>query len=272
MNADRAAESSVNTGSPRKRSRGIGLALMAVAVASGCEEPVEPPPGESLAREVLTLLYGELDGPDWNRSDNWVTDQPPGSWYGVTTDSEGNVTGLHLPNNELAGSIPRELGKLRHLEILNLAGNSLWGPIPPEFGNLESLTELRLGAARLRGPIPPELGNLRHLETLNLALNSLTGPIPPEFGNLQNLERLSFWQNQRLNGSVPPELGKLDNLEELHLASTALSGRLPAELVGVPLADFAWNGTELCAPADDAFQEWLASIDRHAPGPNCPPE
>ena len=74
-----------------------------------------------------------------------------------------------------------------------------------------------------------------------------------------------------LTGSVPPELGNLENVGVLHLFGTELSGRLPAELIGVPFWTFTWHETELCAPSDDAFQGWLASIREHAGGPNCLP-
>ena len=67
-------------------------------------DPVEPPPGE-LARQVLTVFYQNLDGPSWANNGNWLTDAPLDTWYGVETDSEGNVTGLSLRNNYLTGSI-----------------------------------------------------------------------------------------------------------------------------------------------------------------------
>jgi len=35
------------------------------------------------------------------------------------------------------------------------------------------------------------------------------------------------------------------------------------------LESFHWNDTDLCAPADDAFQEWLKSIEDHQGDGNC---
>ncbi|MDE0393927.1 MAG: hypothetical protein OYK82_04015 [Gammaproteobacteria bacterium] len=108
--------------------RGIQSALMVVAVASGCGDvPVEP--DESLSREAPTLLHDEPDGPNSGRSDTWLTDELLESWYGVTTDSEGNATGRNLTNNEVTGRIPAEVGKLRQLRRKNTSGPWSWSTI-----------------------------------------------------------------------------------------------------------------------------------------------
>ena len=51
------------------------------------------PSGE---RAALVALYNATDGPNWSRRDNWLTDQPLSTWYGVSTDANGNVTWLFL--------------------------------------------------------------------------------------------------------------------------------------------------------------------------------
>ncbi|MDE2764070.1 MAG: hypothetical protein OXK74_15015 [Gemmatimonadota bacterium] len=33
-------------------------------------------------------------------------------------------------------------------------------------------------------------------------------------------------------------------------------------MIGLPLKHFYWHGTDVCAPSDNAFQEWLASIEQ----------
>ena len=180
-------------------------------------------------REILVALYESTDGPNWTRSDNWLTDAPLGDWYGVATDASGRVVYLYLYRNNLAGPIPPELGNLASVTTLNLGYNLLNGPIPPELGNLASVTTLNLGYNLLNGPIPPELGNLDSLESVNLWQNNLTGPIPAELGNLANLEGLFLNQNN-LAGAIPAELGKLGNLEDLYLNENGLTGPVPGEL------------------------------------------
>ena len=184
---------------------------------------------ESLGdREVLAKLYRVTGGASWARNTNWLSDAPLEDWYGVSTDTEGRVTGLDLSNNELTGPIPVELGDIESLQYLGLYGNALTGLIPPELGNLANLEYLYLQENALTGPILPELGDLAKLEYLYLQKNALTGPIPPELGDLAKLEYLSLRENG-LTGPIPPELGDLANLYYLYLSDNALTGPIPPE-------------------------------------------
>ena len=113
----------------------------------------------------------------------------------------------------------------------------------------------------LTGPIPEVLGGLSNLERLSLYSNALTGPIPEVLGGLSNLESLTLGLNG-LSGSIPEALGDLSNLEELLLNDSELNGPLPSELTRLSrLTRLKIQNTGLCAPADSAFQEWLAPID-----------
>ena len=203
--------------------------------------------------DALNALYEAADGDNWVSNQNWLSNRPIGTWYGVITDENDRVIELDLSDNELNGTIPSELGHLTYLEVLYLSENqlsgsipseisvlsnlielSLWtneltGPIPPELGRLANLEILHLGKNELSGAIPPELGNLTHLERLGLFSNKLTGVIPAELGNLTNLEWLSLTEN-RLSGPIPPKLDKLTNLKRLYLGQNELSGTIPPEL------------------------------------------
>lgn len=79
---------------------------------------------------------------------------------------------LYLNHNALS-SIPPEITKLRHLELLDLSGNNLVS-VPPELGMLTSLKELYLFDNHLT-TLPPELGSLHQLQTLGIEGN----PIDP---------------------------------------------------------------------------------------------
>ncbi len=194
-------------------------------------------------RDLLAALYEATGGSGWTNTDNWLTGEALGDWYGVDTDARGRVVRLDLADNNLVGALPAELGSLSNLGTLSLVGNFLFGPIPPELGNLSTLDSLMLAGAGLSGAIPPELGGLTDLRVLWLSHNALTGAIPPELGNLANLNHLWLDRNE-LTGAIPPELGDLSNLEVLSVAETAyeeatnegttlvpgLSGAIPAEL------------------------------------------
>lgn len=173
----------------------------------------------------------------------------------------GNLAYLGLRSNQLTGEIPPELGRLARLEELQLSFNALSGAIPPELRGLRSLTALGLTSNRIGGEIPPDLGKLTRLRWLYLGQNQLTGAIPPELGGLANLESLDVLRNQ-LAGPLPPELGRLAALRELLLARNhRLRGTLPRELSALALDEFQLGGTGLCAPADEEFRAWLASIE-----------
>ena len=163
----------------------------------------------------------------------------------------------------LTGPIPIELGQLSRLEWLQLAENDLTGVLPDTLGGIHSLERLEMWGNRLTGSVPPGIGNLASLQLLDLRFNALTGPLPVQLGNLHNLERLHLGSNG-LNGPLPQEFGRMTSLETLDIeGNQEMSGALPASLTALRrLNGFAAGGTDICAPADDAFVEWLATIPR----------
>ncbi len=183
-------------------------------------------------RRALIALYKAANGRAWWNNTGWLSGRPLRTWYGVTTDANGRVSGLYLNYNGLSGKIPPELGNLANLESLWLHRNTLSGEIPQELGNLANLSELYLHENELSGGIPPELGDLPNLEWLWLHKNRLSGEIPPELGSLANLESLLLSDN-RLSEDIPPELGNLANL--LSRCNDTLTGRVSFYHVGVRL-------------------------------------
>jgi hypothetical protein len=112
------------------------------------EERVPAPGSAETDREILITLYNTLDGPNWEESENWLSDAPLGEWSGVRTDDNGRVTMIFLGGSNSGQPLRRE--------------------IPPELAGLGALTHLglsgldSLGQGRqFRGEIPPELGNPR---------------------------------------------------------------------------------------------------------------
>ncbi|MEN8218230.1 MAG: leucine-rich repeat domain-containing protein [Pseudomonadota bacterium] len=178
--------------------------------------------------EALVALYNSTNGDDWYNKKLWLKKNKACRWNGVEC-SGGHVSELSLPDNNLIGSIPSELGNLTNLKSLWLNSNSLTGSIPSELGNLTNLKSLWLGYNKLIGSIPSELGNLTDLTGLYLSDNNLTGSIPSELGNLINLKSLWLAYNE-LTGSIPSELGNLTDLTGLWLNSNSLTGSIPSEL------------------------------------------
>ena len=89
---------------------------------------VEFVPDEVLGdREALIAFYNATDGPNWTDNTNWCSDEPLDTWYGVTTDSEGRVTGISLADNGLSGDAGNTLASLGKLTYLDCSENSLIG-------------------------------------------------------------------------------------------------------------------------------------------------
>lgn len=224
--------------------------------------------GLSLAENNLTgMLPAEL-GEISSLQELWLAFN---SLSGAIPTALGNLSQLQilsLWSNSLSGAIPAELGSLSQLQRLELHRNSLSGAIPVELGNLSQLQLLYLSDNTLSAPIPAELGNLSQLQALLLHNNSLSGAIPAELGNLSQLHALRL-QNNSLSGVIPAELGNLSQLQALYLSDNALTGMLPRNFMRLAnLQELHFDGQDLCAPGDAAFQAWLDGIP-DVRGPTC---
>jgi len=160
--------------------------------------------------------------------------------------SNGRVISFIVPDRNLSGNIPSEIGNLTELELLGLYKNNFSGPIPPEIGKLTKLKELNLRTNILSGNIPPEIGNLKNLVYISLSFNRLEGPIPKEIGNLSSLQKLYMRYNS-LSGNIPHEIGKLTNLVDLNISNNSLNGELPSELADLPnIQNMELNNNYFC--------------------------
>ena len=164
-------------------------------------------------RDILVEFYNATDGANWLSNTNWLSEEPLGTWHGVTTNDMGRVTDLDLRDNQMSGVIPTELGQLKNLNRLILSYNYVTGPIPSNLGQLPSLRILWLAGNQLTGSIPAELGQLSALEDLSLQDNQLTGSIHPELGNLTSLREFEP-QQKPINGFYTPGAGQPDRPAE----------------------------------------------------------
>ncbi len=227
------SDETVATVGPEGLVTAVGEGSARVTVRSGDEEAVAwfvvttMEAGPDL--QAMIALYNATEGPNWSDNTNWLSGEPLGTWHGIDTDHEGRIWSLWLPENQMSGRLPRELGQLTGLRYLNLFQNQLSGDIPSELGRLENLELLDLGLNRLTGEIPPELGMLENLVTLKLQNNQLTGSIPSELGRMESLTSLGMSNNQ-LSGEIPAELGRLEILNDLDLYNNRLTGGIPSEL------------------------------------------
>lgn len=178
---------------------------------------------------ALLAFFRETNGSAWNERGKWATDAPLAEWHGVEVDGAARVVSLTLPDNNLTGSIPPEIGTLGTLKQLRLEGNLLEGRLPPEIGKLRSLEWLGLFDNSLSGPLPTEIGMMENLQVLDLAQNRFTGSIPTALAELPELWFLGLFFNE-LTGSIPDEIGDFRSLRVLDLCYNRLTGSIPPEI------------------------------------------
>ena len=116
----------------------VKLERVVYALPRYCDEPEESAQSSPVSDlDALIALYTSAGGVDWENSDKWLSDAPLGEWHGVTTNDNGSITAISLPNNDLAGVLPTELGGLSNLASLDITGNGgLTGCVPAALRNV----------------------------------------------------------------------------------------------------------------------------------------
>ncbi|MEM0541254.1 hypothetical protein WFZ85_01375 [Flavobacterium sp. j3] len=95
----------------------------------------------STEKSALIKLNKSTNGSQWIKK--WDLKSPASTWYGVEIKND-KVVSINLVNNNLAGTLPNELGDLSSLETLNLFRNDLTGSLPSSIGKLTKLTSLSI--------------------------------------------------------------------------------------------------------------------------------
>ncbi|CAK9134277.1 unnamed protein product [Ilex paraguariensis] len=157
----------------------------------------------------------------------------------------------------LTGAIPKEIGNLRNLGVLEmdlnslrghglpnleqlcLGSNTLTGVIPDSISNASKLTKLDLISNRFSGPIPNSLGSLKLLEILNLGRNNLTCASSSSESELRFITSLTncrflrvLWVvDNPLNGTISVSIGNFStSLQNFAASNCTIKGDIPAEI------------------------------------------
>lgn len=164
--------------------------------------------------------------------------------------------------------MPKNLGSLRYLQILNFGLNkigdknnndltlltsltnctdlkeiylyksNLGGLLPNSIANLSTnLYYLVMWGNYITGTIPTEIGNLKSSQTLDLADNMLTGRLPESIGKLVMLKEFYVHLN-KISGEIPSALGNISGLLKLDLGVNFLEGTIPVSLANCTSLNF----------------------------------
>eukprot|EP00762_Andalucia_godoyi_P001018 ANDGO_01935.mRNA.1 Putative leucine-rich repeat-containing protein DDB_G0281931 len=246
---------------------------------------------DPLVYEVLATFYAETQGPSWIqqcrndalRQGCWG-DQTVSAcdWFGLSCDSNGNITSIVLQNNGLFGPLPSVVAQLKSLRSVDLSRNRLGPDVPASWKDL-SLTKLILDETELQGSVslgeplqivmqewcvkgiavisfrfnrvhgqfPDDFGNsCLYLEYLRITANLISGPIPSTIGNIPFLVYLEADGNM-LSGPIPPSIGNLAYMIYLNLADNKLT-MIPAEMsamTSLETMDVSYNMIEGTFPS-----------------------
>ncbi|QCD90653.1 somatic embryogenesis receptor kinase 1 [Vigna unguiculata] len=160
------------------------------------------PSGINYEVVALMAIKGDLTDPH-NVLENWDSSSvDPCSWRMVTCSTDGSVSVLGFPSQNLSGTLSPGIGNLTNLQSVLLQNNAISGRIPPSIGNLKKLQTLDLSNNAFSGEIPSSLGGLKNLNYLRLNNNSLTGSCPQSLSNIEGLTLVDLSYNN-LSGSLP---------------------------------------------------------------------
>ncbi|GMN52958.1 hypothetical protein TIFTF001_022095 [Ficus carica] len=186
----------------------------------------------------------------FNQSDNalssWVPNSSPclSRWAGIMC-FDGIITGLHLTNMGLSGSIDIDaLSQIRGLRTISLMNNNFSGPMP-QFSKLGVLKALLLSGNSFSGEIPSDFfSHLNSLKKVWLNENNFTGNIPVSLAQVKPLIELHL-ENNQFTGTIPnfqqPIISSFD------LSNNKLEGQIPEVLAKYNATSFSGNDG-LCGP------------------------
>ena len=242
--------------------------------------PIPTELGNLTALTALHLYSNELSGPI------------PAELGNLTA-----LTNLDLGGNKLSGPIPTELGNLTALTALHLFSNELSGSVPQTFlqlsglqyfyfsGNkdlcvsgvsafmawlhsIENRTERRVLCNESDRKALDYLFELTGGADWTNAEGWISGLALDERHGVQTdslgrVTALDLGQNG-LSGRLPASLGSLTQITELKIGGNPnLNGRFPLSLANFSIQALHYSGTDLCAPVDSLFQDWLNAVPSH---------
>ncbi|XP_016170600.1 receptor-like protein kinase HSL1 [Arachis ipaensis] len=178
---------------------------------------------ESLISGLTSIVFLEL-------YENSLSGSLP---RGAVWNNLTHLEGFDASGNDLTGTIPSELTRLKKLGSLNLFNNNLEGSLPESIVEAESLYELKLFNNSLNGSLPSQLGSNSPLQTLDLSYNNFSGEIPAGLCRRGAMQEIMLIYNS-FSGRIPESLGDCRSLMRVRIRNNNISGTVPDAMWGLP--------------------------------------
>jgi Leucine-rich repeat (LRR) protein len=235
---------------------------------------------EFMNRYLLATIYYALGGWNWSYDLNWLSANSTCDWKTIFETQEGisieigvschdgdSVKEIFLPNMNMEGTLPDEIGLFFDLENLNLFGNNLSGELPNTMKHLKYLRTLVLHNNAFKASLPPWITTFTNLQTLNLAENSFSGELPTGMGSsMTSLETLILESNN-FYGYLDP-LMNATNLHALYLGENDFEGAFKNEVLSswqeIQIIDISENALTGSLPTFLFAKEDLLVVDLHS--------
>ncbi|KAL1298835.1 hypothetical protein HN51_043128 [Arachis hypogaea] len=147
-------------------------------------------PGHECDPQVTALLdvLDNLNYPlflisDWSGNNPCTgSTESTGPWFGLSCNSNHQVSIINLPRHELNGTLSPSLAKLDSLLEIRLEGNNITGMVPSNFSELKSLRLFDLSDNHLEPPLPNFREDVKVVIVGNPLLTTESGgmSLPPE--------------------------------------------------------------------------------------------
>ena len=151
------------------------------------------------------------------------------SWFWDLT----SLKELYLSSCYWHGSIPKQLGNMTNLQVMDFDQNDLVGLIPSNLENLCNLKVLDFSRNNISASIGEFMDRLPRcswstIQILSMDETNMIGKLPIWIGNMTSLSVLSASGNM-ITGTVPLGVGALGNLTSLDLGYNKIDGVLRKE-------------------------------------------
>ncbi|KAK8577952.1 hypothetical protein V6N13_076628 [Hibiscus sabdariffa] len=209
-------------------------------------------------KDSQLLLNFKASLPDQSVLQNWVPNQDPCSFNGVTCQgSKVSAIGLsYISLSTEFHSVAAFLLALENLESLSLLKANISGNIsfPSGYKCSSLLTTLDLSQNTLSGPLSTvsALGCCSNLKFLNLSSNSLVSPDEESRGLQLSLEVLDLSFNKLSAGNVVPWIlhGGCNELKHLALKGNEIAGDINvSNCRKLKFLDVSWNNFSMGTPS-----------------------